>query len=77
MVLTLFNYVRCISFLTSPEIHAILMQNDREGESRMVKSAHSPRSTNLFDFIFSFGLIVLQIAVGIHLYIAFLAQGYF
>lgn len=31
----------------------------------------------LLDFIFSFGLIVVQIAVGIHLYIAFLAQGYF
>lgn len=30
----------------------------------------------LLDFIFSF-FVVVQIAVGIHLYIALLAQGYF
>lgn len=31
----------------------------------------------LLDFVFSFIIIVVQIAVGIHLYVEFLAQGYF
>ena len=31
----------------------------------------------LLDFIFSFIIVVFQIAAGIHVYSAFLAQGYF